>query len=155
MNHADLQKAHRHFAVEAFNTCWQLIDQTERSDQEQRTMIRLAESSYWHWMLVEDHTAENQSVGLWLLARVYTLAGDAETAVNYALTCLETAREHQLGPFHIGYALEASARAYQAQSKETQYREALEEAWTIAGRINDTDSRELLEADLRDLSPCD
>lgn len=116
-------------------------------------MIRLAESSYWHWLQVTDRTAENESIGLWQLARVYALTGEGATALEYACLCLAIARDNDLGAFHIGYALEGTARAYQVQKMEKECEATLEEAWALVSKIADFGSRELLEADLQGIAP--
>lgn len=61
---------HRQLAVACFNQCWDLIDKTDRSEDDDAAMIRLAEVSYWHWQQVDVVTAKQISVGCWQLARV-------------------------------------------------------------------------------------
>ena len=50
--------------------------------------------------------------GEWQCARVYAVLGRAEPALHHAGRCLELATQHDLGPFDLGAAYEAIARAY-------------------------------------------
>ncbi len=102
---------HRQIAVETFNSTWELIDLRERTPDQTEEMIHRSHASFWHWSQVEEHTATNLSVGAWQLARVYALAGAAERALHYAQQSLDLARDNELGPFYVGYAFEALARA--------------------------------------------
>lgn len=152
MDHTELQKNHRYFAADAFNACWQLIDLPERTETEGHEMVRCAETSFWHWMQVDNRTKENESIGLWQLARVYSLVGKAETSHTYARSCLETARSNDLGPFHESYALEAIARAFQVEGKHQECQSTLDEAWALTPQITDSKSRDLVESDLRTIT---
>jgi hypothetical protein len=151
LDDAGLEPFHRRCAVGTFNACWKLIDLPRRTDQEDREMVRLAEVSYWHWLQVEGRTPENEGIGLWQLARVYALAGEASTAMAYAKAYLGLAREKSLGAFHEGYAQEALARALMAAGEMDQARDALAEARHLLDSIGDARSRKLLEADLLEL----
>ena len=72
LSDTDQQAAHRLFAAQAFNACWNLIDLPARTPEQDREMRRLAEVSFHHWRAFHGHTATNLSIGLWQLARVYT-----------------------------------------------------------------------------------
>ncbi|MEX0326790.1 MAG: hypothetical protein AB3N33_11955 [Puniceicoccaceae bacterium] len=152
MSNQDLQTYHRKFAVTAFNDCWKLIDLPQRTPEETRAMIRLAEVSYWHWMAFKEHTAENEGIGLWQLSRVYALAGQPGTSLTYALEYAELTRQAQLGAFHEGYAWEAQARACMVAGDAVAAEKALGEAETSLARITDKESRDMLDADLRQLA---
>jgi hypothetical protein len=148
MSDIDLQKAHRQFAMSAFNSCWKLIDLAERTQAEEGEMIRLAEVSYWHWLQFEEHTPENEGIGLWQLARVYALAGESVKALGFAGDYMELCRKACLGAFHEGYAHEAMARAHLVAGDVDAARKAFAKARAQAVRVEDASSRKLLEADL-------
>jgi hypothetical protein len=105
------QEFHRRLASECFNKCWTYIEKEKRTDSEDEKMKRLAEVSFWHWMQVEDHTQENESVSYWQLARVYTINGRYRLACYYVDKCIEVSKEESHDPFHLGYDYEAGARA--------------------------------------------
>lgn len=151
MNSTDRENAHRGFAGEAFNACWELIDKVGRTQAEDREMIRLAEVSFWHWQNAESRSVENEGIGLWLLARVYALAAQPDVANDYADTYLNISTEHGLGPFHEGYAWEAKSRAWFVAGNKEKCISALSNAKEFASVIDDADSREMLETDLNGL----
>ena len=115
-------------------------------------MVRLAEVSFWHWMQYEAHTPENEGIGLWQLARVYALTGEAEVALLYAGSYLQLSREAQLGAFHEGYAHEAMARAHACTGDGPSFEQSLQSAKVLLASIEDAESRKLLEADLAQLA---
>ncbi|MDP4163454.1 MAG: hypothetical protein Q8898_10160, partial [Bacillota bacterium] len=104
--------SHKQLAVSYFNKVWDFLDQESRTFEEDEQMIHLSHSSFWHWGQVEDHTAQNISIGYWQLARVYAVVGQGETALRYAKQCVDVSVQANLAPFYIGYAYEAAARAY-------------------------------------------
>jgi hypothetical protein len=144
----DLAVAHRYFAVECFNRAWDLMDQAERTPDEDEQMIRLSLASHWHWTQRADCTQENVSVAHWQTSRIYAMLGQAENARRYARLCLEASRGDNLPPFCLGYAYEALARAESAAGNQTTTREYLREAQRVTETITDLDTKQLLLADL-------
>ena len=148
MEDASIQQAHRKFAVEAFNSCWELIDLPSRTPEQDREMIRRSEASFWHWQHRTDRTPKDDSVGYWQLARVHALAGDETTAIDYATSALDVARSNNLAPFYIGYALEALARAHAVAKRFDECQGCLAKARAHAGQVTEAKDRALLIADL-------
>src|SRR5688572_12315447 len=96
LNETDQQTAHRLFAAQAFNACWNLIDKPKRTREENIEMRRLAEVSFYHWSAFEGHTDTNLSIGYWQLARVYTLCGEHQQGLEYAALCAELSQRAAL-----------------------------------------------------------
>ena len=120
----------------------------ELGDSDDEEMRRLAEVSFWHWMQVEDHTKENESIGYWQLARVYAISGRYRLAYYYAEKCIEVSENNDLAPFYIGYGYEAKARAYFLGGREEGARDALDRAYEKAELVNDPQWKDPLVADL-------
>ena len=80
----DTVLAHRFFAADCFNKTWELIEKPNRTREEDEQMIRLAQASLWHWTNRADCKSQQLSIGYWLLARVYALAGRSEESRRYA-----------------------------------------------------------------------
>ncbi|WP_269541369.1 hypothetical protein [Cerasicoccus fimbriatus] len=153
MDKLSTAKAHRHFAAEAFNRCWEIMHLQERAPDETREMIRLAEASFWHWQHASGRKPNNDAVGYWQLSRVYAMAGDASTAIEYAQRGIETARKHKLNDFHLGYAWESAARGYFLAGMTNLGVEALAKAKKAASRVTDPANKAALEMDLLGLHP--
>lgn len=138
----------RVFAVGAFNRAWDLIDRVDRSAEDTQEMIHLAHVSRWHWSRAEGYGPKQASVGDWQLARVYALAGDANGSRRYGELSLQAARDSDLGPFFIGYAHEALARAARLAGDSDAMSRHLHEARRSAEQVPVPDDRKALEADL-------
>jgi hypothetical protein len=146
------QDAHRYFSAECFNRAWELIDQTERTPEEDETMLQLAYASLWHWSQRPECTDRQRSVGYWQLARIYALLGQAEPARRYARLSLEAARRGELKPFFWGYAWEALARAETVAGNRAEADHSLKQALACAQQVEREEDRRLLLADLERLS---
>ena len=73
---------HREIAKQQFNRCWDLIDLTERSPDDEVEMLLAAMTSRWHWGRVGG--AEQQATGDWQIAHVASLLGHGELARTFA-----------------------------------------------------------------------
>jgi len=60
---SDLQDSHRQHSVECFNRVWALLDQAERTAEEDQLMCEMAHASLFHWLRRDDKTAGNESIG--------------------------------------------------------------------------------------------
>jgi tetratricopeptide (TPR) repeat protein len=149
MSEIDSIAAHRHFSAHCFNAAWELIDQPERSPEENEQMIQRALASLWHWNQREDCTPKNLSIGYWQAARVYALAGEPANARKYAQLCLDITPTDD--PFCLGYAHEAMARVEQEMGNDALAKEHLDKAAELAGQIESAENRKLLEDDLESL----
>jgi len=141
----DTAAAHRYFSAHCFNETWSLLDQTERTEADQREMLGRTLASLWHWRQRADVTPQNLSVGCWQAARVCAVVGLGDLARRYAQESLETAGDD---PFYRGYALEALARAEATAGHGDASRQHIAAAHALAPSITDADSRIALLADL-------
>jgi hypothetical protein len=104
-------EAQRHFAVKLNNRVWELLEKPERSREEDELMVLAAYASYYHWLQVG--TAVHQQRGEWMIARVYTVLGNATAALQHALRCLELTQQRAelMADFDVAFAYESVARA--------------------------------------------
>ncbi len=144
----DLAAAHRWFAVDCFNRAWEYINKPERTPDEDEEMIRLSLASTWHWTQRPDCTNINRAIGLWQIARVYTLAGQAENARRYGQMCLEVSQNPDMPPFYLGYAYEALARAESLGGDRQVVKALVMEGKRLAEQVAEEEDRSLLLADL-------
>jgi hypothetical protein len=145
----DIQQAHRHFSGHCFNQAWTLIDQDWLTEEETERLLHLAHSSFWHWSQRPDHDDSKRSIGYWQLSRVYVLAGQADNACRYARRCEQLGRT--AGPFYLGYAYEALARATQLAGNKNKSAQHLHQARQQALKVEDDEERAMLNKDLDDL----
>lgn len=141
----DAAAAHRLFSTHCFNETWSLLDQSHRSEADDREMLGRTLVSLWHWRQRADATPQNLSIGCWQASRVCAVLGLGDLSLRYANESLETAGDD---PFYRGYALEARARAAAVSGQKDAAREHLAAARTLADQVTDADSRNALLADL-------
>lgn len=142
--------AHRQLAVTLFNRTWELLDKDGRTDAEDAEMLTAAFTSRYHWLAIGD--AKNFSVSDWQVSRVAAVLGYPDLAYHFARRSLEVASSGDLGPFYVGYAHEALARAAQLAGNRDEAAEHLATARDLLEQVNDTSARELLADDLDDLA---
>ena len=142
----DKSKAHRFFAVTCFNKTWELIDKPDRTAEENEEMIRLTQTSIWHWTQREDCKNTNLSIGYWQASRVYALIGRVEDARRYGELCLKHSRQEE--PFFLGYAYEALARAEKLSGNKELMTSHLANAYRLAHQVEEADDRKALMDDL-------
>jgi len=147
----DLGAAHKRFAANCFNKAWDFIDRAHPTAVEEDEMIQLAVASAWHWSQRPDRTPKNQSLSYWQMSRVMALVGDAFLAERFAKTSLEVAVANDLGPFLIGYANEALARAAKVKGDRIQARRYVARAREAEQKVESSDDRQLLGDDLSQL----
>jgi hypothetical protein len=104
-------EAQRHFAVKLNNRVWELLEKLDRSREEDELMVLAAYASYYHWLQVG--TAVHHQRGEWMIARVYTVLGNAPAALHHAIRCLELTQQHAelMADFDVAFAYESVARA--------------------------------------------
>ncbi len=136
---------HRKMAAEFFNETWRLLDQPDRTPEDDARMIHLAHASRLHWGFVG--TAENHAVGEWQISRVHAVLRQPEAALYHAQRSLALAEKNHLSPFHRACGHEAMARAL-AITNPPAARASLATAQTIAAEITDLEDKKTLEDDL-------
>ncbi len=144
----DIQAAHRYFSTTCFNQAWELIDRPSRTPAEDEEMLRLSLASAWHWGQRPDCSPANLSIGMWQIARIYTLLGQPDNARRYGQLCLEVSRAASISPFYLGYAYEALARVEAVAGDKVKMEQYLGEALRAAAQLTDLEDKEQLIADL-------
>ncbi len=147
----DVASGHVHFSASCFNRTWEYLELKDRGTQETEAMIHCAHASVWHWLERPDVTNEKRSIGFWLLSRVYAEAGQGDRALHYAALSMEEAEAGPLEPFYLCYAYEAIARAYKVLANPHELGNWKARAFEELAKVNDTESRGLLETDLASL----
>jgi hypothetical protein len=137
---------HRKVGADLFNYAWSLLDQKNRTLEEDDEMVHAAHASRYHW----GHAGGplQISVGEWQLSRVYSVLGRAEPALYHARRCLEISLKRRLGRFYLAYAYEAMARASAVAGQRSPRNRYLREARKVGTRVRDKDDRRMLLEDL-------
>lgn len=140
------QAAERQQAVDLFNGVWRLMEQEDRSREDDDRMLHMAHASRYHWGQVG--TVVNVARGEWQVSRVYTVLGRGEPALHHARRVLDLCQANGIGDWDLAYAYEALARACAVAGDQEQARTWTEQALAAAEDIAEDDDRELLMSDL-------
>lgn len=141
----------RALAVGLFNYTWTLLENPDRTREQDDEMLHAAHASRYHWGEVGEQV--NLARGEWQVSRVYSVLGRAEPALYHARRCVEIneANEAFREDWELGTAYEAMARA-SAVAGDT----AARDEWKaravgeLAG-IKDPEDRQVLEQDIATL----
>lgn len=145
----DVSAAHKYFSAENFNRTWELIEKSERTDEENLAMLHNAIASLWHWSQREDVSAKPLSVGYWQVSRVYNIIQQPSLARTYGLQALKYAEN--LDPFYKGYAYETLARAEMQCGNRVVMLEYLNKAHSLAQQVTKEEDKQLLLHDLESI----
>lgn len=143
-----IEEAHFIFAKQFNGRVWELLEKESRTLDEDEEMVLAAYASYYHWLHAGGGAHRQRSE--WLLARVYTVLGQADQAIIHAQRCLTLTegQRHLLQDFDVAYAYEAMARAYALSKDKAQALEYRHTAQAAGERIGDAEDRRIFQDDL-------
>ena len=140
---------HRRFAIELFNRSWDLLEQADRSSDEDAEMLAAAFASAYHWGVVG--TAENRALGDHQIAKVASHVGQPALALHYARRALEAIEIGRFGDWQVAAAYEGMARACAANG-DVAGRDYWVQRCTIAlGAVPDAADRSVVAEQLLNL----
>jgi hypothetical protein len=137
---------HKQFAVSCFNLVWDLLDQEDRTPEQDDRMIHTAHASRFHWG--EIGTPLEFERGEWQISRVYAVLNRPQAAIYHAQRCLTLCEANGIADFDLAFAYEALARAHAVAddaARSQEYRALAEQA---AGQIEDEGNREYFLSEL-------
>jgi DNA-binding transcriptional MerR regulator len=138
----------RLLAAQLFNEAWRLMEQEDRTREDDDRMLHTAHASRYHWEQVPAATPAHLARGEWQISRVYTVLGRSEPALHHAGRVLDICREHGIGDWDLAFAYEALARAHAVAGDAERARELTDQALAAAEDIGEQEDRDLLLADL-------
>ena len=140
----------RSLAADLFNYCWDLIEKDDRSQRETDLMIDAAHASRFFWEAVGEPV--NHARGEWQISRAYAVAQRPEPALHHARRCLEICEANNIGGFDLAYAYEALARAHAVAGDRAEVLRWAAQARAGAESIEDGEDRDVLLADITEVS---
>ncbi len=146
----DIATWSRTFAPRAFNRTWELLDAGELAREDEEEMLAAAFAQRYHWY--EVGTERNRAIADWQVSRVAAVLGYSDLARRFGERSLEISVEYDLDPFVEGFANEAIARAAATVDDVETFTEHLELAKAALSAIEDEEDREVLAADLAEMS---
>ena len=141
---------HRQLGVDLFNHTWTLLEQEQRTADEDDAMLNAAHASRWHWSRASEE-AKHQARGEWQLARVYAVLGRGEPAVHHARRCLDWCGRGDVEDWDLAFAHEALARAHRVAGNPEEAERHKRLARELGDAIADPDDRAQFDADFATL----
>jgi hypothetical protein len=135
-------------AAQLFNDTWRLLEQENRTRQDDDRMIHSAHASRYHWGQVPTATPAHLARGEWQISRVYSVLGRAEPAVHHAQRVLDLCQENGIGDWDLAFAYEALARAHAVAGKAGLAKEYTDRALAAVADIAEDEDRDLVLSDL-------
>jgi hypothetical protein len=140
----------RQLAATIFTHVWDLLIKRDRSVSDDDEMLHGAHASRYHWGIAGDPVKWARAE--WQCSRVYAVLGRFEPALHHAGRCLELASQYDLGPFDVGVAHEAIARAYHLIGDAETSAEHVRIGRAECAKITGEEDRAILSADLASLT---
>ena len=140
-------EAQVHFAKQFNGKTWDLLDKRDRSLEENELLADYAHTSLAHWRVAG--TGVHLQRGVWMLARVYTVLGNTQLAIQHAKRCLELTEEHKdlLSDFDFAFAYECMARAQALAGNQTEAQKFVAMADEAGSAIADEEDRDIFQTD--------
>ena len=142
-------QAHLYFAVDFHSQTWELMEKSERTQEEDERMENYAHASLAHWRTAG--TAVRRQRGEWLLARVYCVLGKAEPALQHAFRCAEILRANldEMQDFDTAFVYEAVARAHAIAGDWKEAQRFVLKAQEAGEKIAEAEDREIFFSQLK------
>lgn len=143
-----LAQAQHQFAVNFHTKTWEMLEKSDRTDDDNARMINYAHASLALWYAAG--TAARHQRGEWLLSRVYAVLGEGKLAVYHAHRCMQLleGNELEMADFDFAFAYEAVARALAMSGDIVEAQKFFEKAKKAGEKIKEQDDRETFFAEL-------
>jgi DNA-binding transcriptional MerR regulator len=136
-------------AAALFNGVWTLLEQPNRTPDDDARMLHMAHAQCHHWNQVG--TAVNFVRAEWQCSRVYATLRRSEPALYHARRALQLCEAAGIEDFDLAYCYEALARAHAVSGDDEAARTWRQRGLDAAQGVADDDDRALLLADLESI----
>lgn len=140
-------EAHQRFAVDLNSQVWSLLEQAERTRDENELMVHAAHASHYHWSVIGQPI--NLARGYWLISHVYAVLNQADPALYFANRCWQVTSSEGFIDFDLAYAYEALARAHAANSDKENSQYFIQLAQEAGDKIKNQEDRDLFFTDFK------
>ena len=143
------RRLHETLAKQINGEVWSLLDQSDRTEEDDERMVLAAHASYYHWL--HAGTSVHRQRGEWTLAHVHTVLGRESAARHHARRCLALTEAFaaEMKDFDVAYAYEAMARAAALAEDVDTARRYLPLAEVRGAHLADEEDRTIFMGDLR------
>jgi hypothetical protein len=140
---------HRQLAVDAFNSCWQLLER-DRDEAADLELLEVALTSRHHWRA--EGGAQQAAIADWMVSRCFAELADGPMSLRFARSALATAPAD--GPAWLTASLlEGLARAHAVNGDAAARDDAVARATDALALEVDLEDRELIASQLATVPP--
>jgi hypothetical protein len=136
----------RSIAAAAYNRCWELLENEERSVEDDDELLTSAFTSRYHWAVVGGR--EQVIISDWMVSRAAQALGEADLALRFARRANDAAQEPATSDWLVASTAEGMARAFAVAGDEAQCQAWCEKAEQLIERIADDEDREIIAEQL-------
>jgi len=136
-------------AAALFNGVWALLEQPNRTEDDDARMLHMSHAQCHHWSQVG--TAVNFVRAEWQCSRVYATLRRSEPALFHARRAFALCEAAGIGDFDLAFCYEALARAHAVADDDEAARVWRQRGLNAAQDVADDDDRALLLADLESI----
>jgi len=137
--------------VATYNRCWELLEQTRRTSDDDVELLTSAFVSRYHWTFVGGRV--RTICADWMISRATAALGEGGLAGSYALRA-NIAAQADTDDWLIASTAEGLARAYAAAGEQERRDEWYLTSQRLVLAIAEDDDRELIAAQLASGPPC-
>src|SRR5215813_1857427 len=137
---------HRRLGVDLFNGAWRLMEQEDRTSDDDALLLATTFAATYHWHYAE-HGPEHVARGEWQISRVYCVLGRGAEALHHARRVLDICQRNGIGDWDLACAYEALARSSVVAGDSEEARRWLKLARLATEDIAEDDDREVVLAD--------
>ena len=141
----------RLLAASLFNHVWTLLENPDRTSQQDDEMLHAAHASRFHWGEPGVGEPVHLARGEWQCSRVYAVLGMPVPALFHARKVLDICQREGIADFDLAFAYEALARAAAIAGDTSEARRWAEMARAACEQVAEEDDREIVIADLETL----
>jgi len=141
----------RQLGVDLFNHVWTLLENPNRTPEQNDEMLDATYASAYHWS--KAGTTANIARSQWQISRVYCELGRPEPALYHAGRCVAYCESDPdaMEDWDLPFAFEALARAHLTAGDTAEAKRVADQTRELAAQIEDEKDREILERDLATL----
>ncbi len=139
---------HRQLGVDLYNYTWTLLEQEDRTRDDDDALLNATHASAYHWSHAAGTGPQHAARSQWQISRVNAVLGRGEAALYHGERCLEHCTENGIGDWDLAAAYEAVARAHKVIGNDAEFRRNLELGRDALAHIAEEEDREHIEEDL-------
>lgn len=148
MAEAKREVDHRQLGVDLYNYTWTLLENENRTREDDDEMLNATYASAYHWGHAVGAGPQNAARSQWQISRVNAVLGRVEAALYHAERCLALCTDNRIGDWDLAAAHEAVARANKLAGNDADFRRHLALGREALAQIADEHDREHIEEDL-------